>query len=88
MQNECDAETLHNPTTVRMAKRYGHIGQEAQRQAVATLSGASFERQYPQNPPQISERSSASRANSLRRLAPRARFELATLRLTGCGLKF
>lgn len=27
-------------TTVRMAKRYGHIGQAAQRQAVAALSGA------------------------------------------------
>lgn len=29
-------------TTVRMAKRYGHIGQEAQKQAVAVLSGAGF----------------------------------------------
>ncbi len=27
-------------TTVRMAKRYGHIGQEAQRQAVAALGGS------------------------------------------------
>ena len=39
-------------TTVRMAKRYGHIGQEAQRHAVAALAGANFEGQYPQNPPQ------------------------------------
>lgn len=29
-------------TTVRMAKRYAHIGQEAQKQAVAVLSGAGF----------------------------------------------
>jgi hypothetical protein len=29
-------------TAVRMAKRYGHIGQEAQKQAVAVLSGAGF----------------------------------------------
>ncbi len=29
-------------TTVRMAKRYGHTGQEAQKQAVAVLSGAGF----------------------------------------------
>ena len=30
-------------TTIRMAKRYGHIGQTAQRQAVALLSGANFD---------------------------------------------
>jgi len=30
-------------TTVRMAKRYGHIGQSAQRQAVALLNGANFD---------------------------------------------
>ena len=30
--------------TVRMVKRYGHAGQEAQRQAVAALSGANFRR--------------------------------------------
>jgi integrase len=29
-------------TTVRRAKRYGHIGQEAQKQAVAVLSGVGF----------------------------------------------
>ena len=29
--------------TVRMAKRYGHIGQAAQREAVAALNGADFE---------------------------------------------
>jgi hypothetical protein len=37
-------------TPVRMAKRYGHIGQEAQRQDVGALSGASFDAQYPQIP--------------------------------------
>ncbi len=31
-------------TTVRMAKCYKHIGQQAQRQAVAALSGANFRR--------------------------------------------
>jgi integrase len=31
-------------TTVRMAKRYGHIGQDAQRQAVAVLSGSDCQR--------------------------------------------
>jgi integrase len=36
-------------TTVRMAKRYGHIGQEAQRQAVAVLSGAGFATDGAQN---------------------------------------
>jgi len=39
-------------TTVRMAKRYGHIGQDAQRQAVAALGGSSVEVHHPQNPPQ------------------------------------
>jgi hypothetical protein len=29
-------------TTVRMARRYGHIGQNAQRQAVNTLNEAGF----------------------------------------------
>jgi hypothetical protein len=36
-------------TTVRMAKRYGHIGQEAQKQAVAVLSGAGFTADVAQN---------------------------------------
>jgi hypothetical protein len=30
-------------TTVRMAKRYGHIGQAAQRQAVEALNRAGFQ---------------------------------------------
>jgi hypothetical protein len=36
-------------TAVRMAKRYGHIGQEAQKQAVAVLSGAGFATDGAQN---------------------------------------
>jgi len=50
-------------TTVRMAKRYGHIGRDAQRQAVATLVGANFENQYPQNPPQSAETAKSALAN-------------------------
>jgi integrase len=36
-------------TTVRMAKRYGHIGQGAQRQAVNALQGANFDGDGAQN---------------------------------------
>jgi integrase len=36
-------------TMVRMAKRYGHIGQEAQKQAVAVLSGSCFTAEGAQN---------------------------------------
>ncbi len=36
-------------TTVRMAKRYGHIGQAAQRQAVDALNRASFQADGAQN---------------------------------------
>jgi hypothetical protein len=36
-------------TTVRMTKRYGHIGQAAQRQAVDTLNRASFQAHGAQN---------------------------------------
>jgi integrase len=36
-------------TTVRMARRYGHIGQTAQRQAVNVLKGADFEGDGAQN---------------------------------------
>ena len=38
-------------TTVRMAKRYGHIGQAAQRQAVEALSGLDFRAESPQKSP-------------------------------------
>ena len=36
-------------TTVRMAKRYGHIGQAAQRQVVEAFCEADFERKSPQS---------------------------------------
>jgi integrase len=50
-------------TTVRMTKRYGHIGQEAQRQAVAALSGANFEADGAQNWAQFRPDIAAPRAN-------------------------
>lgn len=40
-------------TTVRMTKRYGHIGQAAQRQAVEALSRAGFQTDEAQNWAQI-----------------------------------
>jgi hypothetical protein len=36
-------------TMVRMARRYGHIGQTAQRQAVNALKGADFDGDGAQN---------------------------------------
>lgn len=50
-------------TTVRMAKRYGHIGQAAQRQAVAALSGADFGGDGAQNWAQPQTTSAGQRAN-------------------------
>ena len=50
-------------TTVRMAKRYGHIGQAAQRQAVAALSGADFEDDGAQNWAQSQAVAAGQRAN-------------------------
>jgi integrase len=50
-------------TAVRMAKRYGHIGQVAQRQAVNALNRGSLAEQYPQNPPQSESKAEAVRAN-------------------------
>ncbi len=50
-------------TTVRMVKRYGHIGQEAQRQAVAALGGVNFEADGAQNWAQFRPDIAAPRAN-------------------------
>jgi len=50
-------------TTVRMAKRYGHIGQAAQREAVKALIGADPEGQYPQNPPQYGDKAAGTLLN-------------------------
>ena len=50
-------------TTVRVAKRYGHIGQAAQRQAVQALSGADFEGDGAQNWAQSQTAAMTQRAN-------------------------
>jgi integrase len=50
-------------TTVRMAKRYGHIGQEAQRLAVAAINGPRIESQYPQKSPQLPHRPTGTHSN-------------------------
>ena len=50
-------------TTVRMAKRYGHIGQAAQRQAVAVLETGSFLAELPMYLPSFTESSQARDPN-------------------------
>lgn len=50
-------------TTVRMAKRYGHIGQAAQREAVAVLSGKDFGGKSPQKSPQSESTAAVSLVN-------------------------
>jgi len=50
-------------TTVRMSKRYGHISQAAQRQAVAALSNPDFASGGAQNWAQSQNEKSAARAN-------------------------
>jgi integrase len=50
-------------TTVRMAKRYGHIGQAAQREAVKALDGAFFGAGWAQNWAQSGTPQSAIRPN-------------------------
>lgn len=50
-------------TTVRMAKRYGHIGQTAQRRAVEALCEAVSERDGAQIGAQLAERTQDVRAN-------------------------
>jgi hypothetical protein len=46
-------------TTVRMWRRYGHIGQAAQREAVKHLNGADFGEGVHQNGNQISDKETA-----------------------------
>ena len=46
-------------TTVRMAKRYGHIGQVAQRQAVAILDVKPTRRKRPRGPTKVREAATA-----------------------------
>jgi hypothetical protein len=50
-------------TTVRMAKRYGHIGQTAQRRAVEALCEAVSERDGAQNRAQLADSAAGVRAN-------------------------
>jgi integrase len=69
-------------TAVRMARRYGHIGQAAQREAVKALNGAGPEADGAQNSAQSQAALVPARVNRLERLAPRAGLEPATLRLT------
>src|SRR3569833_142984 len=38
-------------TAIRMAKRYGHIGQKAMRDAMEVLERTESELEYPKNPP-------------------------------------
>ena len=50
-------------TTVRMSRRYGHIGQAAQRRAMETLSADSFEMDGAQNRAQSENADSVIRSN-------------------------
>jgi hypothetical protein len=69
-------------TTVRMAKSYGHIGDRAQRLAVDAFCEPVSDGGVAQNRAQSKNVAVGTRANLLKNLAPRARFELGTLRLT------
>jgi hypothetical protein len=63
-------------TTVRMSRRYGHIGQIAQRQAVNALNLAGIQDDGAQNWAQSQMPPIRQLANRLRRLArPRGRFQ-------------
>lgn len=50
-------------TTVRMSKRYGHIGDAAQRRAVEVLSGGLFQADGAQNGAQSENENSIGRSN-------------------------
>lgn len=50
-------------TTVRMSKRYGHIGQSAQRRAVEVLCNAVSEPDGAQNGAQSENAATGARAN-------------------------
>jgi integrase len=69
-------------TAVRMARRYGHIGQAAQREAVKHLYGADSSRGGAQNWAQFQANRFVASTNSLKGLAPRPGLEPGTLRLT------
>ena len=69
-------------TAVRMSRRYGHIGQAAQREAVKHLNGADSATGGAQNWAQFQANRFVASANSLEGLAPRPGLEPGTLRLT------
>ena len=69
-------------TAVRMARRYGHIGQAAQREAVKHLNGADSATGEAQNWAQFQANRFEASTNSLKDLAPRPGLEPGTLRLT------
>ena len=69
-------------TAVRMARRYGHIGQAAQREAVKHLNGADSATGGAQNWAQFQADRFVASTNSLKGLAPRPGLEPGTLRLT------
>ncbi len=58
-------------TAVRMSRRYGHIGQAAQREAVKALNGAGFEANGAQNWAQFQAGRTVAMGNPLKELAPR-----------------
>jgi hypothetical protein len=62
-------------TAVRMARRYGHIGQAAQREAVKHLNGADSTAGGAQNWAQFQADRFVASTNSLRELAPRPGLE-------------
>ena len=69
-------------TAVRMARRYGHIGQAAQREAVKHLNGTDSSKGGAQNWAQFQASRFVASTNSLKGLAPRPGLEPGTLRLT------
>jgi len=69
-------------TAVRMSRRYGHIGQAAEREAVKHLNGADSTTGGAQNWAQFQADRFVASTNSLKGLAPRPGLEPGTLRLT------
>jgi hypothetical protein len=74
-------------TTIRMSRRYGHIGQTAQRNAVNALIQAGIQDDGAQNWAQSQMLRLPQLTNRLKRMAPRARFELGILGLIAEEIK-
>ena len=75
-------------TAVRMSRRYGHIGQAAQREAVKHVNGAGSEADGAQNWAQFQTDRTVAIGNQLKELAPRPGLEPGTLRLTATAIQF